>query len=170
MRQDTPLRVHVGDLLRSPGSSRPFHTSVSVDWGVELSRVAVDVPIEIDVELTSLTGGMMVRGRVTATLVETCSRCLEDARRVRTVEVAQLVEPADEGSDQEYVIDGDELDLEPVLRDELLLASPLGPRCDPPCAGLVRDSESDLNTESAGRPGLPDSPFAALQDLFDAGD
>ncbi len=85
------------------------------------------------------------------------------------IEVAQLAEAGGE-DDDEYHLDGDVLDLEPILRDEVLLAMPLRPQCDPPCEGLVPGSESDLNTAAPGSARRTDSPFAALQDLFGPGD
>lgn len=165
----SPFRVHVADLLRSPGKVRPHQVVAPVDWGIEMSRIEPEPPIEADLELVATVGGLLVRGIVEATATHTCARCLAESTETMRIEIAQMVE-AGEPDDDEYHLDGQDLDLEPILRDEVLLALPLLPRCAPPCEGLVSDSESDLNTASPGTTGLPDSPFSALQGLFDSRD
>ncbi len=77
-------------------------------------------------------------------------------------------DPEDEDAD--YVIDGLELDLEPILRDELLLALPLSPTCGPGCKGVVDAAKTGLNTGTPDDDGDSSSPFAVLRDLLEAGE
>ncbi len=164
-----PFRVHVGDLLAAPGSVRHHRIATKVDWGVDLTQVAPDSQIDADLELVSTSGGLLVRGAIDFEAILTCSRCLDEATVPMHVEVSDIVEDGDD-DDDEYHLAGDVLDLEPILRDEVLLAMPLRPRCEPECQGLVQDGESDLNTAAPGTARGTDSPFAALQDLFGPGD
>ncbi len=177
MSTQSPFRTHVGDLLRSPGNARRIHLEETVDWSVGQLRISPEVPLIADLDLASASGGLVVRGRASATVVSSCVRCLDDFEDEVSVEVAQLVE---DGSDEDvaedaeaYVLDGDVVDLEPILRDDVLLALPLVPRCRDGCAGpvaeLVTDPETGLNTDTPGA-GRPESPFAALEGLFDTGD
>ncbi len=160
-----PFLVHVGDLLTAPGSERSHRVVTPVDWGIELSRITPEVPVEADLALISSSGGLMVRGTVVADVTHTCSRCLNESRQTSVIEIGELVEDGDE-DDDEYHTTGDQLDLEPILRDAVLLAMPLLPRCDTGCEGLVTASETDLNTAAPGSADHTDSPFAALHDLF----
>lgn len=164
-----PFRVHVGDLLAAPGSVRPHRITTQVDWRVDLAQVAPDSEIDADLELVSTSGGLLVRGAVDFQTMITCSRCLDESTVAMHVEVSDIVEAGND-DDDEYHVAGDVLDLEPILRDEVLLAMPLRPRCEPECEGLVQDAESDLNTAAPGTVRRTDSPFAALQDLFGPGD
>ncbi len=168
MAAASPFVVHVADLLRAPGTSRPLHLEVPVDWSVDFSRSAPDPPLVADLVLTSAVGGVMVRGSLDVTVRHTCVRCLTETEDTVLVELSQLVETADEGDDG-YVLRGVELDIEPILRDEVLLAMPLLPRCPGGCAELVDGAESGLNTSTPGER-RSDSPFAVLRDLFDPGD
>ena len=170
MASASPFRVHVTDLLHASGMVRPHRVVAPVDWHIELSRILPEPPLDADLELVATSGGILVRGIVTVTAVHTCARCLAEDEEALRIEIAQIAEEADDEEDDEYHLDGADLDLEPILRDEVLLALPLRPRCEPECAGLVRDPQNDLNTAPPGSPGRPDSPFSALQDLFDAGD
>jgi uncharacterized protein len=144
---------------------------IPVEWGIELSQVVLEPPLHADLELTPVSGGVLVRGSVDVTIGHVCHRCLDEWEQELTIEVAQLFQPesrADEEDD--YVFAGDELDLEPMLRDEVLLAMPLAPTCSDDCRGLVEASESDLNSGSADEGEEPTSPFAVLQDLLGPGE
>jgi uncharacterized protein len=160
--------VHVGDLVRHGGATRRHRLSAPVDWSIELSHVLPDPPLVADLELSAVSGGVVVRGTATATVRQTCPRCLEDRDESIEVDIDQIAER--DGGDDGYELHGDELDLEPLLRDELLLSMPLLPVCDPPCGGLVQDVESGLNTSAPEPAGRPESPFAVLEDLFESGD
>ncbi len=166
MRPSTSFVVHVADLLHQPGRARPVRIVAAADWGVDMARIVAEPPLDADLELAATSGGVMVRGVVTAVASLTCTRCLQDFEASVRVEISQLVRDESDDDDEYHTV-GEDIDLEPILRDEVLLATPLLPRCEPECKGLVRDSETGLNTTS---PGSPDSPFAALQDLFDPGD
>ena len=88
--------------------------------------------------------------------------------------MAQLVsDPAaedDVDEPPEYLLDGDLVDLEPVIRDETLLALPLLPVCPDGCVELVEATETDLNTDVPGDESRDSSPFAVLQDLIEHAD
>jgi uncharacterized protein len=170
MRHEAPFRVHAGELLRRPGIARSHRLAIPVDWGIELSRVLEDPPLTADLKLVATAGGIVVRGTADVTVVHTCARCLDEFPEPATVEITQLVEIGPEADeDSEYRLVGEEIDLEPLLRDEVLLAQPLLPHCDR-CTQLVEPPESDLNTPAPGEAGRPESPFAVLQDLFEPGE
>lgn len=168
MSHGSPFLVHVGDLLRDTKRTRPLRLVESVDWAVELSRVLPEPPLEVNVTLRGASGGVVVRGTAEAVVEHTCPRCLETRDVVVVVEIDQIAER--DGGDDGYELMGEQLDLEPIVRDEVLLALPIRPLCEPPCSGLVRDTQTDLNVATPGPPGRSDSPFAVLQDLFDPGD
>jgi uncharacterized protein len=60
--------------------------------------------------------------------------------------------------DEERYLDGDRLDLEPVVRDAIVLALPMSPRCRPDCPGLC--IECGLPLAEAG----PDHGHAEAHD------
>ncbi len=164
MTAASPYRVFVGDLRRSPGESRPHRVESEEDWAAGTSRVSG--PVRAEVDLVATSGGVVVTGKVHAGVVHQCVRCLRDFDDDIAVSFAHLVEDASTAGDDGYELDGDFLDLEPILRDEVLLSLPLVTRCGDDCPGLGQAPQSGLNIAAAGR---PDSPFAALQDLFEPG-
>ena len=132
-----PWIVHVGPLLRAPGSRRDERVRAAASG---VANSAAEVPdgedVAADLVLESLRGGALVAaGTIDAPWSGECVRCLGLARGRLHVAVRELFEP---GSDNEetYRLDGDEIDLEPLVRDAVLLELPLAPLCADDCQGL----------------------------------
>lgn len=155
--------VPVADLLDREAPPRHVLVETPVDWGVELSRIVPDPPLRAELTLSPLPGGILGRGTIRFSVEHTCRRCLTPYREDFTLDVAGLFE-ADADEDA-YPIDGDEIDLEPFVRDEALLGMPLLPQCPDGCEVVVSTPETDLNTDLPGE----DSPFAVLRDLLPPG-
>jgi len=160
-----PLRLIVSDLLREPGYRRAVDLEAPVDWALELSRVDPQTPLRAHLVLEGTSGGIVVRGRATVTARHTCRRCLTEWTEPLAAEILEVLASDTEA---EYRLHGDEADLEPPLRDAVLLAMPLRPLCRPDCRGLCAVCGADLNTGSCpGHDEAPGSPFASLRDLLE---
>lgn len=65
-----------------------------------------------------------------------------------------------------YPLAGDLLDLEPAVRDAVVLELPPAPLCDPACAGLCPSCGADRNETACGCPPVaPDPRWDALREL-----
>lgn len=161
---ESPFRVPIADLAES-GSRRDVHVEAEVEWGYDL--VLVD-GVLADLTLENAAGVLVVRGRVESALHMTCHRCLtewDDAVDLRIAEAMGFED--DEGGDV-YRLESDVADLEPILRDAVLLEAPLRPVCDPDCLGLCATCGADLN--GGPHPAHDEettSPFAVLRDLLE---
>jgi uncharacterized protein len=158
------LRLLVSDLLREPGRRRRVDLEAPVDWSLELSRVDAATPLRAGLVLEGILGGVLLRGRVSVMVRHSCRRCLVEWTEPLVVEVLEVLAG---DADAEYRLHGDEADLEPPLRDAVLLAMPLRPLCRPECRGLCAVCGVDLNTGSCpGHDEAPGHPFASLRDLL----
>jgi uncharacterized protein len=139
-----PLVLSVRELGRRPGSMRAARRSVPAPagLGVELVRVPEGEPVELDLRMEAVVEGVLVSGTVTAPVSGECGRCLEPFTGTISVDVQELFaypdSTTDDTSDADEVrrLVGDLLDLEPVVRDALVLALPLSPVCRDDCRGL----------------------------------
>jgi uncharacterized protein len=163
------FQVNVGELRSGRAQHREAALEVPVDWAVELSEVLPDPPLRAELRLDAASGGIEVRGVVTVTVRHRCYRCLTEVEDVLRLDLAQMV-TADPEGDDDYHLDGDVLDLEQLLRDEVLLGMPIAPVCGPDCPGLVGAPGSGLNTPTPDQEDEFASPFAVLKDLLDTGD
>jgi uncharacterized protein len=161
-RSHGPLRFPVGDLLTDPGRRRLVDITADVEWSLASSRIAA--PIVGTLSLQGTTGGVFVTGSVATEAMHTCNRCLREFSDEVAAEIQDLVG----GEDPEYPLDHDVADLEPVVRDAVLLLLPLLPLCDPECRGLCATCGADLNTGAGpGHEEASDSPFTALRGLLE---
>jgi uncharacterized protein len=142
-----PLVLDTRDLPRGPGSMRTVQRVVPApaDLALELIGVPAGADLTLDLTMQSVTEGVYVSGRVAAPLVGECGRCLRPIEDSVEVDVAELYayedSTTDETTEEDEVgrIEGDLIDLEPVIRDTIVLALPVNPVCDEDCRGLCPD-------------------------------
>jgi uncharacterized protein len=106
-------------------------------WELELVSVPVGSPVELDLRLESVMDGVLVSGTVEVSVKAECGRCLEPVSDRLEVEVQELYAyaPADP-DDEQPLLTGDFIDIEPLVRDAVVLDLPLNPVCDDDCPGL----------------------------------
>jgi uncharacterized protein len=139
-----PLVVDTTKLPRQPGATHALTRSVPApkDLGLELIQVAETSELELDLVLTSVSEGVYVNGRVRGSLTGECGRCLGEIDQSFGVSIAELFAYPDstteETTDEDEVsrMQGNLLDLEPVVRDAVVLMLPTNPLCRPDCPGL----------------------------------
>ena len=152
------LRDWSSNAGRSPGTMREFRRSVPAPTGLALDLVEVpeDASLDVEVRLESVTEGVLASGIVTAPIVGECGRCLDPVNGEIAAEFVELFayaqSPTEETSDQDEVhrIEDDYIDLEPVLRDAVVLGLPFAPLCRPDCGGLCPECGQKLDDLPAG--------------------
>lgn len=134
------------ELGRRPGSQRQvvFTVPAPPELGIEVLRVPEGSPVELDLRLEAVMEGVLVTGTAQAALDGECVRCLEPIEDELVVDLQELYVYDDirhDDSDQELddeasKLEDDLLDLEPLLRDAVVLALPFQPLCQDDCPGL----------------------------------
>ncbi|WP_346385662.1 YceD family protein [Nocardioides sp.] len=146
-----PLVLDTRELGRRPGSQREVTLTVPApaDLGIEVLRVPEGSPVALDLRLEAVMEGVLVTGSAQAVLQGECARCLEpisDEFEVRFQELFVYEEhqtPHDE-DDEVSTLEKDLLDLEPLLRDAVVLALPFQPLCMDDCPGLCPECGARL--------------------------
>lgn len=163
---------------------------LDVDLSLDASFLAEQLP---DVEgqlapeglrfrgrLEPLGDDFLLRGKLAGALQFTCVRCLEPTKLPIDLDLAVSFvegesEPGPRGDEKIDLDEGDPgdfavfqdgvIDLAPEFREELLLAIPFSPRCEPECAGIcphcgANRDKNPCNCEA--QQNLKRSPFADL--------
>ena len=160
------------ELGRRPGSQRrvSFTAEAPAELGIEVLRVPEGSPVELDLRLEAVMEGVLVTGSAEAGLEGECARCLEPVDDTVEVDFQELFlyddSEGDELEEDVSRLEGDLLDLEPVLRDAVVLALPFQPLCQDDCPGLCPDCGARLADDPDHRHDEPVDPrWAALADL-----
>jgi uncharacterized protein len=161
-----PFLVEVAALRREPGSARRVSLSAPLPGlAVPTSAIAEGEPVTLDALLESVSEGILVTGTVTARWEAACRRCLEVASGPLEVEVRELcvAEPDDE--ETTYRLDGDLLDLAPLVQDACILELPLAPLCSEGCLGICPECGANRNAEACACVAPVDPRWGALAAL-----
>ncbi|MGH3329905.1 MAG: YceD family protein [Nocardioidaceae bacterium] len=169
-----PLVLDTRELGRRPGSQRLVSRTVPApaDLGIEVLRVPEGSPIEFDLRLEAVMEGVLVTGTAHVGLEGECARCLEDVSDELVTDLQELFAyeesdtAADEGDDEASRLEGDLLDLEPLLRDAVVLSLPFQPLCRDDCPGLCVECGARLADDPDHQHDEAVDPrWAALQTL-----
>jgi len=141
------IEIDVRDLVGHPGQSRAVHVDEPVEGlALELATVPEDAPIEGDLLLESVVEGILVSGPLRGSMRMSCARCLKTFERPFDLDVNELF-VTERGDEEElYPLDEDgAIDIEPMVRDAVLLSMPFSPLCRPDCLGLCERCGGDRN-------------------------
>lgn len=142
---DRPLVWNVAGLLGDDvGAARTYDLA---DAQIELPDLVLAEPIAGQVRLTRTNRGIFADARLTTSLAGECARCLRPLTTPIDIKLAEEYLPsidlqtgravdADAEPDALRLTDHHELDLEPSVRDAIILAEPIAPLDRPDCPGL----------------------------------
>lgn len=168
------ITVHVAQFLKDdPGARREIEYR---ETGPQLGDVLLAEPLEGSAELVRTQRGILVTMPYHATVTLSCGRCLNDFPLVIEDRFQdEVLAPASEL--QERVANRDDdalrigehyiLDLGEIIRQELVMNTPLQPLCRPDCPGLCPTCGADLRTERCSCDQVAsEGPFAALRQFL----
>ena len=145
------LVLDTHDLGRRAGAMRQVRATVEApaDLGIAVIGVPTGSPLALDVRLESVVEGVLVTGTVHAQLAGDCGRCLVAISGEVEIDIQELFAyPESEATEDEVSrLDGDLVDLEPVVRDQIVLDLPFQPLCSATCRGLCPTCGADLNAD-----------------------
>lgn len=106
--------------------------------GTPVLGVPEGEPVRLELRLESVLEGVLVTGTAQARAVGECVRCLQTVELPLEVDLQELYaypESDAEEDEAERLVD-DRIDLDPLLRDAVVLALPFRPLCSDDCVGL----------------------------------
>lgn len=145
-----PLRLNVGFMLNQTAGYVRVMDFVEDKLSIGPDLRVADFSGQI--QLGRTPQGVIVQGQFAATLPTECVRCLKPiSQSVRTHLEDLFVYPPPNTSDPLLAVGEDAfLDLEPLLREYMLLDLPMRPLCTPACRGLCPICGTDLNLSDCG--------------------
>ena len=149
-----PFHIDTHDLPRRAGEMREFTLEIDdhEPLGFDIISIAKDEPIYVDLKLEAVAEGVLATATIETTAVGECIRCLDPVElpidqsfqelfeyeidyRQKKSSKKPIPESDEEGEEVRQMV-GDIIDLEPSIRDAVILDLPIHPLCDPDCPGL----------------------------------
>jgi uncharacterized protein len=146
-------------------------------------------PSRLKARLSKVSGGVLVEGAMKVKVASSCKRCLTETRKTVPVEFTLNLIPRDQvaGEDDgaeddrgkgerggsfdlddadEEIFDGKTIDLDPIVREQVLLALPMDVVCKDDCKGLCPMCGQNLNEKQCGcESKYVDPRLAVLKDI-----
>ncbi len=144
----SPLVLEVHELGRQAGRMKEIQRIVPApaDLAIDMIGVPEGSDVELDLRLESVVEGVLVTGTASVSLVGECARCLERLQDTGSYTIQELYfYPGREADDDASWVQNDQIDLDPALRDAVVLELPFTPLCREDCAGLCPLCGADLN-------------------------
>ncbi|WP_089098522.1 YceD family protein [Streptomyces hyaluromycini] len=178
-----PFVFDTHELGRRPGALQRLTRTIDApqDFGIKgVIGVPEGAPVELELRLESVMEGVLVTGTARAQAEGECVRCLEPVEQELEADFQELfsypdaddrgrviAEPGDDAEDDEdrFFIEDGLFDLEPVLRDAVVLALPMQPVCQDDCLGLCSECGVRLTDDPDHHHDAVDIRWAALQGL-----
>ena len=183
------LRIDLAELVRQPGKhiDEDIHEFPPSDDDVVYLEPVVG-------KITVTNGGelLLVRGHIAAVVRFECGRCLGEVRQSIDADLEEqftlvdveaagyhnplaVIVPDEENEVPPGLMDGTVIDLNVLIRQAVILNSPLSPLCKEECLGLCPTCGKNRNDPSSGcacAPVVRHTPLAALRALLpgDGGD
>jgi uncharacterized protein len=124
--------------------------------GAELMAIDKGAPLELDLQIQSVSEGALVTGTVSGPTTGECGRCLTPITGDVEIDLTELfaypesaTEATTEADEVGHVVD-DTIDLEQAIIDAVGLALPFSPLCGPDCQGLCPDCGIAMATAEPG--------------------
>ena len=141
------LRLNVGFLINQPvGYSRDFLFDIpriNLSEDLELNELAGSAHI------SRTSQGLLVQVKMQATLPSECVRCLIQYNQSLNTDFTELYAfSKDSVTESELILPEDgHIDLDPLVREYMLLEVPISPICQLDCKGLCQICGNNLNDE-----------------------
>ncbi|RMB59796.1 YceD family protein [Tessaracoccus antarcticus] len=146
----SPLVFDTTELSRRAGTMREVGRTVPApaDLGLEVIAVPEGSDVELDLRLEAVVEGVLVTGTATVQLQGECARCLTGIEDEMSFDLQELFfHPGREVDEDERLVDDESIDLEPTLRDAVVMDLPFTPLCREDCLGLCPECGADLNDD-----------------------
>jgi uncharacterized protein len=126
--------------------------------------IQANSPLHHDLVVELHERSILVQGRLALQLSCECARCLKAFEYQLAFDAWSCLLPLE--GDDKVLVNNDSVDLTPYVREDIVLAFPQHPLCEPECRGLQAASpDGGRSSSSADVPGDLSSAWAELNKL-----
>lgn len=166
------MRLDLKNIIHVPGTELPFAYQLDLSDLDFYGARPICEPVEVRGAVRNRAEMLELEAELSSNLHLHCDSCGKPFERVMTVPVRRLLATELENGEEDEILllSGNELDLDPVMTDEFILAMDTKQLCREDCKGRCPRCGVDLNEgECQCKPEL-DPRFAVLAQLLEKDD
>jgi uncharacterized protein len=141
-----PLLINLRHLEHKTVTLRGALPAAELDLESIDELIRVRSPLEHDLVVARHERSVLVQGGLRMTLACECVRCLKAFERRLDLDEWSCLLPL-EGEDK-VLVSNDCVDLTPYLREDIVLAFPQHPLCEPDCRGLLNEPPGESRSST----------------------
>jgi len=165
------MQLGLSKIMDRPGESIDFSVSVDLSDLLYGTSYPVSEPVLASGSVRNTAGVLVMTGTVKTCIHGVCDRCAADfTQNVELpINVVLVEELSNEENEDEWVfpLDGDQADLEEIVRTVFVLNMDSKLLCKPDCKGICCRCGTNLNNGPCTCQKELDPRFAALRQLLD---
>jgi len=162
------MRLNLKDVIHVPGASLPFQYQLDLSDLDFYGERPIAESVRVSGRVRNAADALILEGEAATTLSLRCDRCLKPFREDKVVPLDALLAKQVENEDSDIVLlDGDEVDLDELVREAFILDMDTKHLCSEDCKGLCPGCGADLNRESCRCKPEVDPRLAPLAKLLE---
>lgn len=174
--KESAMLINLTDILVSEGKAVEMQVESGLtELSCRMGTYAIEAKTPLSLTLTNT--GMnkaSIEGRMELDFAMFCDRCLKPvSRKVKLDFTRQVSAPEEHGAetedDDQNFMEGYQLNIDGLVRNECFMNLPVKVLCRPDCKGICMQCGKDLNEGECGCDTfVPDPRMARIKDIFDA--
>ncbi|NLP14729.1 MAG: DUF177 domain-containing protein [Clostridium sp.] len=163
------MKIDITSILKNDGASLDIeHNEPLESNNFVAGDFIFDRPISFKGRMVNAGGVIKLDGRLTVEYSTNCSRCLKDIESMVNIDIQEdFVGENSDKTDEQYTYQGKYVDLEKVIKDNIILNLPVRQICDDECRGFCPKCGVDLNSSKCEcHSDETDPRLEALKDFF----
>ena len=165
------MLLGLAKIIECPGASVDYSTSLDLSDLRYGNCFPVTEPVSASGTVRNTAGVLVMKGMICTTIHGVCDRCASDFDRdvEIPIDVVLVTELSDEDNEDEWVfpLEGNNADLEDIVRTVFVLNLDSKLLCKDDCAGMCCRCGTNLNNGPCKCQKELDPRFAALRQLLD---
>lgn len=144
------MKIDVSDIVRFEGASLDFSFNERIEGlDSELENYLFDKPADIEGRVENIGGILKLNARLKLQYSVKCHRCLKNIDKNIDIKIKEDIfnRNNSKAEDEAYFYEGNYLEIDDILKDNIILNLPMKQLCKEDCKGICPRCGVDLNYE-----------------------
>lgn len=148
------MKLNITDIIKVNGASMDVDFNETIEGLDNVGNgLRFDQPVKFSGKLVNNSGILELEGRMTTGYTAQCFRCLTEIAGKIDIKVDEDFvnsSSAKKGEDEVYTYEGNVLEIDKALKDNIVLNTPMKMVCSENCRGLCPKCGANLNEKECG--------------------